>query len=292
MNILKGKTMNVIKNIRALLIVLLVFGLVSCDKIEPPYMNEIDNHNDDDTEVVRKILLEEFTGHLCPNCPAGKEVSEELKGIYGNRIVVMSIHTGIFARPIPDGFENDYRTAEGGAIATAFGVNQYPVGMVNRKNFDGSVVLSPSAWGSAVAEIIEEEPPLRIQIQNSYNSSNRYLEVSLNTTILIEQEGQYFLSVFLLEDGMISPQKTDNETDYPDGIIYDYEHNNVLRAAINSTWGEKLTDEGLMSGETYSKTYSINIDADWDHSNCKVVAFVYNGDSMEVIQTEVKAIIQ
>lgn len=280
------------QKIKALLIIFLIFGMVSCDKIEPPYMNEIQNDDDDDTEVVRKILLEEFTGHLCPNCPAGKDVSEELKALYGNRLVLMSVHTGIFARPLPDGFENDYRTAEGEAIATAFGVVQYPVGMVNRESFDGSVVLSPSAWGSAVSESLSCPPPLRIKINNNYDQGSRSLEVEISIKIILEQEGPHFLSVFLLEDGLVSPQKTDNEVDYPDGIIYDYIHNNVLRTALNSTWGEILCTDVLLVNDSFFKSYTRTICESINHENAKVLAFVYNEDNMEVIQAEVKPIVQ
>ena len=283
--------MNIKRNIKALLVLFLFLGAVSCDKIEPPFMNEVSNDNDDDTEVVRKILLEVFTGHLCPNCPAGKEAAEELKTLYGDRLIIMSIHTGIFARPIPDGFENDYRTAEGEAIATAFGVNQYPVGMVNRESFDGSAVLSPSAFGSAVSESLLCPPPLRIGVNSSYDTSSRQLEIDFTLDIIIEQEGPHYLSVFLLEDGIVSPQKTDNP-DYSDGVIEDYEHNHMLRTAINGTWGEVLCTESLPANDSFFKSYSRTLCESISHENAKVVAFVYNGNSMEIIQAEVQAIVQ
>ena len=43
----------------------------SCDEINPPYTL---NFTVDTSKVVRKTLLEEFTGHTCPNCPKGHAI--------------------------------------------------------------------------------------------------------------------------------------------------------------------------------------------------------------------------
>ncbi len=93
----------------------------------------------------------------------------------------------------------------------------------------------------------------------------------------------------MLEDGIISPQKT-NDDNYEDGIIYDYEHNNVLRAAINDTWGEPLSEEGVLPNESFFKSYFKALDENWNYQNCKVLAIVYNAETNEVLQAEVKPV--
>ena len=62
----------------------------------------------------RKVLVEEFTGVRCVNCPAGASELENLKGIYGERLVIVSIHAGDFSPPFTDS-RFDFRTAEGDA---------------------------------------------------------------------------------------------------------------------------------------------------------------------------------
>jgi hypothetical protein len=42
-------------------LVLLIFA--ACDIVEPPYMTDRDIDNGDTTEVVRKVLFEEFIGY-------------------------------------------------------------------------------------------------------------------------------------------------------------------------------------------------------------------------------------
>ncbi|MBS4012930.1 MAG: Omp28 family outer membrane lipoprotein [Bacteroidetes bacterium] len=259
--------------------------IISCDIIEPPYMTNYSSDNGDDGVVVKKILLEEFTGHLCPNCPEGKKVAQQLKELYGKKIVEISIHSGTFAKPLGGAFANDYRTTFGDEITAYFGVNQYPTGMISRTNYEGSTVISPSAWGSAISQIINEEPTIKIKIETAYNATSRKLEIDLTADMLSNLDGSYFITAFIVENGIISPQKT-NDPEYPSGVIVDYEHNHVLRAAVNGTWGEKYTETGANTGDSFSFNYSITLNQSWKAENCKVVSYICNGETMEVIQVE------
>ena len=44
------------------------FILSSCEVVEGPYQNEINSNGSSET-VLQKILIEDFTGHTCRNCP-------------------------------------------------------------------------------------------------------------------------------------------------------------------------------------------------------------------------------
>ena len=68
----------------------------------------------------RKVLVEEFTGVRCVNCPAGASELDNLRGIYGDRLVVVSIHTGDFSTPYSDS-KFDFRTPEGTALEKNLG---------------------------------------------------------------------------------------------------------------------------------------------------------------------------
>ncbi|MEZ4950364.1 MAG: hypothetical protein R2784_13400 [Saprospiraceae bacterium] len=49
----------------------------------------------------RKVIIEEFTGAGCVNCPAGSAEIEVYWHSFPNNLIAVSIHTGTFARPIP-----------------------------------------------------------------------------------------------------------------------------------------------------------------------------------------------
>jgi len=115
----------------------LTFLTSCCDKIDEPYMNTGDGGIVGDT--VRKVLLEDFTGHYCVNCPAAHVIIEGLEKVYPKRIVPVVIHAGFFAKPKAAPYDYDFRTPDGTAIATEFGAITAPLpkGMVNRINKGG-----------------------------------------------------------------------------------------------------------------------------------------------------------
>jgi hypothetical protein len=59
------------KKMKKAIYILAVIGLIlgACDKIEEPYLVKTDGSGPAPGEKVRKIILEEFTGHICVNCP-------------------------------------------------------------------------------------------------------------------------------------------------------------------------------------------------------------------------------
>jgi len=79
--------------------IVIVIGIVtgtvlvpSCDIVEEPYLVPVGGNdtNTHDTNV-RKVLLEDYTGQKCPNCPEAAEVAHSLLEIYGEQVVVIAV---------------------------------------------------------------------------------------------------------------------------------------------------------------------------------------------------------
>ena len=66
----------------------------------------------------KTILLEEFTGWMCTNCPAGSAEATKLQTNYDHKVIVVSIHSGSMADV------SSYTTKAGEAYWKAF----YPDG--------------------------------------------------------------------------------------------------------------------------------------------------------------------
>ena len=273
-----------------------------CDEIDMPYQTKgkIDSTG---SNVVRKVLLEDYTGHTCGNCPRAAESAESLRQIYGDKLVIMGVHVGFFAEPCPPhprpagsptgSFAADYRTTTGDAYNSFFAVDGpgLPQGMVNRIGYPTtSHIKSYSDWGSVISGIINTAPDADIEITNTYNSGTRTLNTSVKTTFLNSLSGSYKLAVLITQDSII-----DWQLDYsliPD-YIQNYVHRHVLRGAINSEWGDSLnTSNGSISvGDSISKSYTnYVVNPLWDDSKCSVVAFIYDSSTYEVIQAEEKKI--
>lgn len=276
--------------ITAFLIV--VFGLFlfsTCDIIEAPY---IENHGGSDTgQFVKKVLLEDYTGHNCPNCPAAAITAAQLKGIYGDQLVVMAVHAGYFSAPVEDDtlLLDDFRTPAGNVWNDFFHFQFYPSGMIDRIPDESSGVypLPPGAWGATVSSELKKNAEAKITIHNDFNNSTRQLTANIFTEFLSPQADYYHLIVCITQDSIIGGQK--NSTT----VIADYVFMNMLRGTLNGDWGEDVTDgQPIETNIKYEKTYTMLFEPDWIAENCHVIAFIYNTETKSILQVEEKKVIE
>jgi len=273
-------------------ILLLTAGLFilmsSCDKLETPYVTKLDKITPDPGDETRKVLLEEYTGHKCPNCPTGSKVAHDLKQIYGEQLIVVSVHAGFFAYPDPDGlYSTDYRTTTGTELNNYFNIQSYPKGLVNRTEYNQALVLGKDSWEPAVNELLEMPAEAKLEINHEYNSDTRKLNINVNIEFLTEMTGTFSASTYIIEDSLVSPQKNDNSNLGPVPDWEDYVHQHVLRMAVNGIWGEPVNNgQSVLPNTVYQGGCSITLDDAWVPENCHIVSFVYRNDSREVIQAE------
>jgi thiol-disulfide isomerase/thioredoxin len=241
--------------------------------------------------VLKKVLIEEFTGHHCPNCPDGAAAVENIIAEYGEQIIAVSVHTNFFGRPTAS-FPADYRTEVGNELDLYFGMEAgLPAGMVNRTGFEGEHRLGPDELHGRVIEVLEADPVMDVNLSLNYESLNRTAEITVEVKLLEEMQRPMFLSVFVTEDSLVSPQKNNNEELGPTPEIPDYVHRHVLRDALNGAWGDVLCDGSLLlpPGTTYSTTFNYTLAAEWVENQCAFIAFVYDGETYDVLQAaEVK----
>ena len=90
------------------------FLVLSCEEASVVIHPDMENNPEDTTteNQLRQVLIEEFTGVRCVNCPAGSEAIENLLDSYGDQLVAISIHAGFFSPPMGES-QYDFRTDEG-----------------------------------------------------------------------------------------------------------------------------------------------------------------------------------
>ena len=273
------------KNIIIALVISAGF-MIACDRIEGPYIipSEVEEVTVefpplDPSSVFRKLLIEEYTGHYCPNCPDGHEELDRLHGIFQDTLVIVGIHAGALAAPqVTDAnFAYDFRTDVGNELRSFFNIDGIPVAIINRKKD----IISPARWQSKLAAE-DRTPKAAIQLVNQY--ANNTLKVNAKVTMLQDYSQPLRLSFLLIEDNIIKPQLKHSET------ILDYTHMHVLRAGLNGTFGDMLTGDGILqkdSAYTYGRSITF-AGHDWNPDNCSVVAILYYKDKLkgEVLQVE------
>lgn len=229
-------------------------------------------------EVGRNVLIEDFTGQNCVNCPNAHELVDELLAHYGNgQVVAVSIHAGALA--IANDAKHPYglKFPLGDEYNNHWGIESWPMGLVNRTG-----VLPYTSWSAAVYSEIQKTTPLDIHVATDYNESNRVLTINVSTLAGSAVNGK--LQVWLTEDGIVSRQMMPNGK-----RNNNYVHNNVLRDAVNGTWG---VDYNAAAGAEIPFNYTYTVPEDWEAENLAVVAFVYNDSGVQqVVRKPLKEVI-
>lgn len=274
------------KNIFTLtLTTLTIILLVSCDKIDVPLENGTGNTVVNDSTTVRRILMEEYTGHWCSNCPQGAAEMQRLVNVYGSQIIPVSLHAGntTFNAPHPGSgsYETDFRTPDGNAYAAQFQPFGLPSGMVSRLN--NGTAIAFSQWEAEIISLKDLDPVAEIEIATTYNSGNREVTIDVQTSWLLDGGAgtNYKLQVYIIEDHIIDWQ-LDGSTNVPN-----YDHRHVFRGAVNTTWGEAIST--TTQGSIDNKSYTYTLNANWDENNCEIVAFIYKeGPDYEIMQANIE----
>ncbi|MDE6339162.1 MAG: Omp28 family outer membrane lipoprotein [Muribaculaceae bacterium] len=241
-------------------------------------------------KVERVVLIEDFTGQNCVNCPDAHVIIEGLEEQYGDAVVAVSIHGGKMA------LSNEYTSFDANFIGLAnpegeyynslFQILSWPKGMVNRNG----QILDYADWSGAVRTELARPADLAIELnadllsKTDENTGETTQTIAIDVELLPQADIAGALQVWVLESGIVARQSTTS------GRNNEYVHNNVLRAAVNGNDGEPVS---LKKDMPHSASYSIDVRYNdkerWDAENLSVVAFVYAADGVhQVAKARVK----
>lgn len=257
-----------------------LFALCTCQEI-PPVITPLEPGGNPGTNTKRRVLIEEFTGVRCVNCPAGTVEVLNLRELYKDQLISVGVHAGSFAPPYPDS-KYDFRTTEGDGIINLLGKPiGYPSAVVNRKLYDGEfdLQLGRSQWAGFIAQELAAAPVVEVKLSKNYNPATRILQVTIDTEALQPlPQDDIRLSVMLAEDQIVDVQLT------PDGKKSDYSHRHNLRDMLTPFDGDLIGNE-LKSTKKSSRTYTFTLPAEWIVAKCSVIAFAHlGGDKLDILQ--------
>ncbi|MEY3052529.1 MAG: hypothetical protein RLY31_2314 [Bacteroidota bacterium] len=265
-----------------------VLLLAGCEEIAPVVTGVKPGQADPGPDLDgqgRQVLIEEFTGVRCVNCPAGSEEIETLLSIHQSGMIAVSIHAGEFSPPYQTSLY-DFRTAEGDQVLSYLGEPfGYPTAVVNRRKFEGQfdLQLGKGEWAGYVAEEKSIPPVVRIGVEPSFDGNTRKLTATVS--LLVDEDIDHpdvRLSIMITESGIKDLQLTPASAE-PKA---DYIHKHVLRGMMTPYDGVPLT-ESLSAGSTVTKTFEYELPTGWKEAHCELIAFVsLNGEEKDVLQAE------
>ncbi len=274
-------------NILKIALLFYLFTIWSCDENSPV----IPCLSCDDGEVVieptdKKILIEEFTGVRCVNCPAGSAEIENLLDIHGKQLIAVSIHAGFFSTPYANSNE-DYTTPEGTALE-GFLDNPlgYPTAVINRKLFQNQDdrQVSQSAWAGLIQQEKGQLSPLVLDLNLDFDEASRQLTATTKIQPAETLTGEYRYSVMVIESDIVDVQLT------PEGETEDYVHKHVLRDMMTPFDGESI-GEDFTVGTAVEKIHQMTLPDNYNSSKVSVIVLVHEtGDSREIVQVEEKGL--
>ena len=264
---------------KTLLFALLTIGLLGCldkDSVNIPTLGS-------GTDSERKVLIEEFTGVRCVNCPDGSAEIQNLIALHGENLIAVSIHSGFFSKPYDEN-KYDFRTADGDAIATMLGEPQaFPSAIVNRKLFAGQNErqISKQSWAGYIQNELAEAPKFNLSMKANFDEASRNLKLKVTIVPLENVHEDINLSVLLTEDDIQDYQIT------PAGKIPDYNHKHVFRRVLTNEVGGVSLGSSFTKGQSETMDFAITIPDEWKADNCHIVSFVHkNGADLDVLQAE------
>jgi hypothetical protein len=176
--------------------------------------------------------------------------------------------------------KEDFRTTAGAEIFNMIGVTSaLPRGSVNRRLFSGETerAIDYQKWANYVNGELTKSTPVNIEL-NSFFTKNDSIAVEITLTYTEAVSDSNYLTIALLENGMIDVQ----EKKVGPTVIYDeeYEHEHVLRAVVSDFYGDLLKAK-LERGRVFKKLYLYKRDPLWKMDNLKILAIVNSNTTVK-----------
>ena len=264
------------KIIKILLIVSLLSLIGACDIIDRPY--------EQDGEVIveptdneRRALLIEFTGINCPNCPAASKEAHRIIDKYEGKVIGLNIHASTLAKP-NSASQPNFKNSTSDEIYASTNRPSLPGGLISQFLVGDAVSNSTVNWETEVADVISKNADIEIKITKTdkFNFEIEFFK---------ELSSDLRIAAYFTEFDYIGYQ-LDGTTQIPD-----YNHSYILRTSILGDLGQDLNLTNIIDKKLSVQADIPAIDAKWTAENLRVVCFVYDVSTRDVLQVnEIKFI--
>lgn len=287
-----------------LVLTAITFGLISCKEVpqqvilDPSQLALFDTTYVSGTTiepVPNNVLMEEFSGVRCSNCPDGNAETHTIYESNPERITIVTVHSDFLAAPYSG--DIDLRTEDANTMETILGpTGGKPSTFINRKKLEdpNKIVISGAgpaklnAWKDYVSDELAKTTAVDLKLELILADLNARTFRYRITISFAEAMNNVNLGFLLTESGMETTQKDGNDE------IEDYEHEWVLRTFITSILGEPLIED-LAANTIIIKEFEIDLNsadfnpgADWKMENMELVSFLRasNDEILNVAKVE------
>ena len=212
------------------------------------------------TGFVNNILVEEYSGTWCGNCPR-LLYGVELLHQQTNKAIVVGIHL----------FNGDpFITTQGNDLAANLGVSGVPTGNINRT----------TSWTGPQYQNVPQvlnEIQTKVATGIAINSTNTSGTISANIKLSYKQAitTNTKLTVYLVEDSLYYTQRNYSSNIYGGlSSIPNFKYDGVLRSVVTDIGGDAVANSGTLVTKSYNFTLPGNIT---NTNHIRLVALVTDG---------------
>ncbi len=233
----------------------------------------------------RYVLLEEFTGAHCGQCPMGSYFADSMSTQYPNLIVV-----ALHAYSSPDSMffptiDTPYTTYAGGAPLAA-------IDRINPGGISTNVGQYQTNWASNIQARLAVTPSLDISVLPTWNSGTRNISAQISVDIISNMPaGDYRIGLYVAEDSVIGTGSGYDQVSFYDALpgnpfygmgnpIVNYVHRHVVRALLPNAWGQAgVISSTPTTGMNFVHTIHYTLPPTVDENKVKLIAFAYRFSS-------------
>ncbi|HXS35572.1 MAG TPA: Omp28-related outer membrane protein [Flavipsychrobacter sp.] len=244
----------------------------------------------------RNVMIEEFTGVYCPNCPAGHAILESIQHTDTGRVVIAGLY--IIGPPqtdpvpsltsIPGISDSSFQTVVATTIGNSIygGIGSLPSAGIDRVNYSSlGMLLDRSVWGSTVDTRLTVPTIVNLYLTSTYDTGSKAASVIFKAAFTQAISGKVQINIGIIENNIINAQEDQTQVDTF------YVQNHVLRDMITTpATGTPILNSvsSIEAGRVFQSQFTYKItNPTWVPSNCKVFAFMTDSTQqvMQAVET-------
>lgn len=221
--------------------------------LAPSAIPALDSHN---------VLVEEFTGQSCSNCPAAHASLDAIiaQPGYGTRVNIVCLYplSGIAGPQTipPPGAAYNFTDSSATSVLTGIygALPGLPSAGFDRTVFNGAIINLPGGWGSFIDTRKVVTDSLNLSVKSIYNTATKTATITAIVTYLDSVSVNHNLSIVVVEDSI-----TDFQEKYASGSTFidsTYLFNDVFRAMLTSVPGGDPLPVAKGKGRVYQRVYT------------------------------------
>jgi len=219
----------------------------------------------------KHVLIEDFTGNRCQYCPRIAYAIEQTEATTDLSVPV-AVHAG--------GYEYVMSNTYSEALLAYFPVSGFPSAFL-----DGTTEWNYPEPNNVSQVVNMANTPSRVGVSLEASLSGGEISLDINVKFGENYSEDVFLTVFVLEDGIIAEQY--NGTSYYGGVhpLTNFEHNHVLRHSLTAVSGDLIPNTNSIKNTVYNKNYSFSIPANIADSTKMTFVAIVSKEDRTVINT-------